>query len=453
MKLFRNIAIIILLLAAVGYGIYQWRADQTVSDIANYQLSAAQRGDLTTIIGATGIVSSNQSTVLAWQTSGIVDEVLVSTGQAVRSNQELATLKQTSLPQNLILAKAELGNAQKTLEDLPVNAELAKVKAMQDIVTFEKAVRNAQYTLDNFTVPSEQIGLTAVEAVEKFKVELDEARLAFEPYKYYPSSDPTREDLKDRLGEAQSRYDAAVKRLNYEFNLEVAEASLSKAQQDYHKWENGPDPRDVAAIQASIDAAQAALDLAHLTSPFAGTITGVNIKPGDKVNPGSIAFQVDDLSHLLVEVSVSEIDINQIKLGQEANLSFDAILSKIYRGIVVGVDRVGTSRQGVVDFIVTVELNDIDESVKPGMTAAVNIVVNELKDVLLVPNRAVRVENDQRIVYILQDNVLTQVAIQLGASSESLSEVVGGDLKVGDMIILNPPSDLGSGPPPFVRDL
>ncbi len=452
MKRFRNIVIIILVLAAAGYAFYRWQLNQANTQVSSFQLVAAERGDLTAQIGATGVVRSNQSAVLTWQTSGIIGEILVNTGQDVTAGQELATLTQTSLPQNVILAKADLANSQQALADLALNAELAKVKAMQDIVTFEQAVRDAQYMLDNFIVPTEQQDLSAVEAVEKFKTELDEARLAFEPYKFYPSSDATRERLKDDLDSAQSSYNAAVKRLKYEFNLEVAQANLSKAQQDYHKWESGPNPRDIAAVEARIEAAQATLDLTHLTAPFAGTITGVNVKPGDKASPGSVAFQIDDLTHLLVDVRVSEVDINRIKLDQEASISFDAILSKVYRGQVVEVDRVGTSNQGVVDFIVTIELSDADENVKPGMTAAVNIVVNQLKDVLLVPNRAVRVKDGERVVYILKDNSPTPVIIQLGASSDTMSEVLESDLKVGDQIVLNPPLVFeGGGPPPFVR--
>lgn len=452
MKRIINITIIILILAAAGYAIYVWRTNQVNSQISDYQLVTAERGDLTAQIGATGVVRSNQSAVLVWQTSGIVDEIFVKTGQTVEAGQELAILTQTSLPQNIILAKADLASSQQALEDLSLNAELAKVKSMQDIVTFEQAVRDAQYILDNFIVPTDQEGMTAVEAVEEFKIKLDEARLAFEPYKFYPSSDTNRQRLKEDLDSAQSSYNAAVKRLKYEFNLEVAQANLSRAQQDYHRWENGPDPRDIAAVEARIEAAQAALDLAHLTAPFAGTITGISIKPGDRVSPGSVSFQVDDLSRLLVDVRVSEVDINRIKLDQEASVSFDAILSKVYQGIVTEVDRVGTSTQGVVDFIVTIQLSDADENVKPGMTAAVNIIVNQLNDVLLVPNRAVRVKDGERVVYILQDNQPTAVVIRLGASSDSMSEVLDSDLQIGDQIILNPPLEFeGGGPPPFVR--
>jgi HlyD family secretion protein len=84
-------------------------------------------------------------------------------------------------------------------------------------------------------------------------------------------------------------------------------------------------------------------------------------------------------------------------------------------------------------------LIDPDELVKPGMTAAVNIVVNQLENVLLVPNRAVRVVDGQRVVYILVDGDLEKIEISLGASSDTHSEILDGDLKPDDLIVLNPP--------------
>jgi len=113
---------------------------------------------------------------------------------------------------------------------------------------------------------------------------------------------------------------------------------------------------------------------------------------------------------------------------------------------------VGTVNQGVVDFYVTVRLTNPDEQVKPGMTAAVTIVVSQLDDVLLVPNRAVRFKDGKQVVYILKDNQIVPVNIKLGASADVSSQVIDGELKVGDLIILNPPAQFQQGgPPPFAR--
>ncbi len=131
-------------------------------------------------------------------------------------------------------------------------------------------------------------------------------------------------------------------------------------------------------------------------------------------------------------------------------LTFDAILAQEYTGEVVEVSPVGNVVAGVVNFKMTIKLLDADEKVEPGMTAAVNIVVSQLEDVLLVPNRAVRVQDGERVVYILKGGQMEMVPIELGATADLYSEVIGGDLKDGDEIVLNPPADfmtMDGGPP------
>jgi HlyD family secretion protein len=143
---------------------------------------------------------------------------------------------------------------------------------------------------------------------------------------------------------------------------------------------------------------------------------------------------------MLVDIEIPEIDINRIKVGQPASITFDAIQNKQYKGEVIAVARVGSTGQGVVSFRVTVALLNPDEMVHPGMTAALSIIINQLNDVLLVPNRAVRTVDNQRVVYVLLNNQPVAVPIELGVSSDAFSELVAGDIKEGDLIVLNPPS-------------
>jgi HlyD family secretion protein len=458
MKKLVVILLLVAIIAAAVYAALQWQNRQKANANSDLQTVPAERGDVTATIGATGTVRSNQTAELYWGTSGSVEEVYVQVEDQVRAGDMLAKLAQTSLPQNVILAQADLVNAQKALDDLYTQAQDAKVTALQAIATHARAVKNAQFQLDNYTVPLNLAGLETMEALDAMDKKLDEARQAFEPYKYYSAGNTTRQELKEDLDQAQSDYNAAVKRLEYEYELQVAKANLEKARNDYEKWKDGPDPADISAIEARIAAAEATIGLAWIEAPFDGAITVANPKPGDQVAStvqGALtqaAFRLDDLSTLLVDVQVSEVDINQIEVGQQANLSFDAILGVEYHGSVVEVSQVGSAVQGVVDFTVTIELDDADEAVKPGMTAAVNIVVNRLEDVLLVPNRAVRIQEGKRVVYVLRDDQLVSVAITLGASSDTVSEVVAGELQEGDQIVLNPPTEFESGgPPPFVR--
>jgi HlyD family secretion protein len=188
---------------------------------------------------------------------------------------------------------------------------------------------------------------------------------------------------------------------------------------------------------------KALLNTARILAPIDGTVTQANPLVGDQVIVGNPAFRVDDLTGLLVDVEVSEVDINGVQPQQPATLTMDAIPNKTYHGNVERVSQAGDITSGAVNFAVTVRVTDPDERVKPGMTAAVNIIVMQLSDQLLVPNRAVRLVDGQRVVYVLKDGKPEQVQITLGASSDTMSVLAQGDLKEGDLLIMNPPSQRG----------
>lgn len=465
----RKILTVLVFLALVAGGWYfyaRYRQAQAAEASGNFQIVRAERGDLTATVGATGIVRANQTAVLSWQTSGSVDQVNVSLGDLVAKDEVLATLEKSSLPQTVILAEADLVSAQKALEDLlEPPSELALAQSAQEIASTEEALRDAERYVRNLKSTSPQLDIDQAHSnMVLARNKLEQVQKEFEPYENRPQDDLARATFHSKLVQAQKEYDASVRKLNNlqgtanpidlavaEANLSLVEAQLRAAQDNQARLLEGPNADDIAAAEARITAARATLNLQRITAPFDASVTQIQVKSGDQVTTGALAFRLDDLSHLLVDVSVSEVDINRISLGQDVILTFDAIFGKEYLGTVSQVSPVGTSTQGIVDFNVTVELIDPDEHVRPGMTAAVNMVVNELRDVLLVPNRAVRMREGQRVVYVLRNGALEPVRLSLGASSDTASEVVAGELKIGDQIVLNPPTQFEQNGPPFIR--
>ncbi|OGO22896.1 MAG: hypothetical protein A2Y54_08655 [Chloroflexi bacterium RBG_16_51_16] len=415
-----------------------------------FQTEVISRGDLIATVGATGSVRAHQSAVLNWGTSGIVETVMAKVGEEVEQGQVLASLLKTSLPQTVILAEADLVEAQKALDDL-LGSDTARAQALIDL-------KKAQ---DEY------------ESAYNYRVELNKKgwfkKVVVKTVNHQPVA-----EIKWYRGYADAETIAKA-----DDQLSLKKAMLEDAQRDYGRLESGPNPSDVAAAEARVAAAYATLNMSKIISPFAGTVTQVDpslnipesntssnnsagtapteklITPspystnlgvptsqisGEQVSQGQFGFRVDDLSSLLVDVQISEVDINTIDVNQAVTLTFDAILDKNYHGKVVNVSQAGDTLEGVVNFTVTMELIDADELVKPGMTAAVNIVVTELTDVLLIPNRAVRVRENERVVYTLVDGKLIPVKVTLGQSSDSSSVLVEGDLQEGDLIVLNPPN-------------
>lgn len=385
-------------------------ANMNQNEAVIYQTEAAARGNLVATVGATGSVRARQTATLVWQTTGIVEAINAKVGDRVSQDFVLASLDKASLNQSIILAEADLISAEKALEDLLVS-DTALLEAQKAVDKAEEAYEKA------YNWRMELNG----------KIEITETWWEFgvlksKKYKGYASAETIEQADKD---------------------LALAESRLDDARREYERLLKGEDSAEVVAAKARVDAAQATLNLARLAAPFDGTVTQASPEIGDQVTSGTTGFRIDDLSSLLVDVQVSEVDINSVFVGQPATLSFDAILNQEYNGKVVQVGQAGETVQGVVSFTVTVELTDADELVKPGMTAAVSIVVEEVKDVILIPNRAVRIVDGERVVYILRENQPVPVEITLGASSDTMSVLADGEIAEGDLIILNPPSFMG----------
>ena len=415
LKKYRNllIGLMVVVLAASAFIFVRRSNTDTTSQ---FQTAKVERGNLTATIGATGTVRAKQSALLIWQAAGTVDTVNVKVGDNIPSDFVMAFLAKTSLPQSVIMAEADLADAQKALDEM-MSSDTARAQAVIDL-------RDAQETFDK---------------ANNWRIELN-GKIHVKKIVYKKFRNRTIPVLKEYRGHADAGTIAKADQ-----DLALALAKLNDAQREFDRLNNG-NMADIMAAQARVDAAQSTINLARVIAPFAGTVTESYPLPGDQVSPETTAFRLDNLSSLLVDVKVSEVDINNVTIGQSVSLTFDAILGKEYHGEVIEVTQAGTADAGVVNFTVTVELTDADAMVKPGMTAAVNIVVEETKDVLLVQNRAVRLADNQRVVYVLEDGQPVQKQITLGSSSDTLSAVAGGDVKEGDLIILNPPTEFGPGP-------
>ncbi|MEI8131882.1 MAG: efflux RND transporter periplasmic adaptor subunit [Leptolinea sp.] len=468
-KLFSNkkvwIPILTVLLLGGGFLIY-WTITQNKSAAnSQYQTSPLARGSLTATVGATGTVRAKQTALLTWQTAGTVGSLLKKIGDTVGKGDRLAELAQTSLSQQIILAQADLVTAKRNLDNLE-KSNLVNSQAEQALALAQKALDDAKDKLESkkFTKADQSTIDTAYANYILTKQALDDAEPDYLGTQYKQEDDPIRAAAVSKYSAARQKRDTAYANYNYaksypdvldqaeiEANYALAEAKVKDTQREYDRLKDGPDPEDIAAARARVAATEATLKLAYLESPFAGNVTTANSKVGDQVTPASLGFRVDDLSHMYADIQVTEVDINRIAIDQNATLTFDAIPGKEYKAKVTDVGKVGTTVTGVVNFMVTVEILDPDENVKPGMTAAVNIVVNQLDNILIIQNRSVRLKDGKRIIYTLKDKVATPVNVTIGASSDTTSELVSGEVKEGDLIILNPPASANFGPPGMGR--
>jgi HlyD family secretion protein len=414
--------LIILLVVIIGGAAFLVARNARADNTSTYETTPVTRDNLTATIGATGTVRAQQSATLMWQAAGTVENVKAKVGDKVNTDDVLAELSKGSLPQSVILAQADLVSAQKALDDLQ-NSNTSLAQAAVTLRDAQDAYDTALNYYESLFKPYSYDKIIYLRKVTPFGVKMI----------------PELRKVKVKKGDEETIQKAKE-------DMDLAEAKVNDAQRAYDLLKGG-NADEIQAAQARVDAAQATINLSRLIAPFNGTVTEADPLPGDQVTAGQMAFRLDDLSRLLVDVSVSEVDINNVNVDQPVSLTFDAILGNTYNGKVVEVAKVGTEEQGVVNFKVTVELTDADEQVKPGMTAAVKVTVQEIKDAILVPNRAVRLVDGDRVVYLLVDGKPVKKEITLGASSDTMSVVLDGDVKEGDLVILNPPVEFAPGGP------
>jgi RND family efflux transporter MFP subunit len=247
---------------------------------------------------------------------------------------------------------------------------------------------------------------------------------------------PTEVDIALAQAQVTNAQDALTKLKNpTAVDIELAKQQVADAQKTLDTLQN-PTADQITVAQSRVTLAEATLGQMKITAPFTGTVTNVQTLVGDIVSTGNAAFRIDDLSKEFVDVQVSEVDISQIKVGQKAALTFDAIAGKTYNGVVSKVVLAGSVSQGVVNYPVTIQITDADASVLPGMTASVTIIVAQHDNVLLVPNRAIHTSGGQRTVTVLFQGQQISVPVTVGLIGTSYTEVSGTSLKEGDEVVI-----------------
>ena len=208
---------------------------------------------------------------------------------------------------------------------------------------------------------------------------------------------------------------------------------------------------DKATIQqreAVLDAAQVNLDYTDIISPVDGTVVSRNVTMGQTV---AASFQTPtlfliatDLTKMQVDANVSESDIGGIRNGDKATFTVDAYAKRMFEGRVTQVRQSPQTVQNVVTYDVVVSIDNSDLMLKPGLTAATRIVVDQRDAALRVPNQALRYvptgtalrEAKQQRVWVLRDGTPTPVQVTTGLDDDDFTEIVQGELKADDKVIV-----------------
>jgi HlyD family secretion protein len=414
------IILTILVLAGTGYGFRLWSQGAKESPYISVEV---QKGNVTQVVTATGSLSAVITVQVGSQVSGAIDKLFADFNSKVKKDQVVAQINQDKFKATVDQSRANL---------LAAQANVTKAKA---------SMEDAQRTLDR------------------------------------------NKELKKRDLIAQSEFDTS----QAAYDGAVAQYEVNKAQ--------------VTQAEAALNQSNVDFNNTVIRSPVDGIVVSRNVDVGQTVAASlqaPVLFLIaNDLSKMQVDTNVSEGDVGNVWVGQDVTFTVDAYPSRHFKGTVQQVRNAAIMVQNVVTYDAVVGVDNTELLLKPGMTANVEFLVSRKEDVLKIPNAALRFRplserqppaqvaaagqaggpgpeagggagrrggspnagqgsrnreggvNRQGTVYTIRDQKAIPVRVRLGISDGSYSEVVAGDLKAGDQIILSMASQTSSTPRRF----
>jgi HlyD family secretion protein len=360
---------------------------------------------------------------------GMVKDVLVQEGDHVEEGQTLVMLDDAILQNQRDQAEANRAQAKATVESAELGLEssqqsydalfdgldLATATALHNLALARDAVRDAENRVENLANPGKQTDIDTARADVVLKRDvLDKAKEDYEDYANKPEDNLIRASLQLRLSAAQAAYDDAVRDLNNlldgtndidlsigQAELDMANAQLSQAEDDYAALQSGPDPDQLALAEDSVQTAQAQLDAANanlaaaeaalesadlqiakaeLVAPSNGTVLYRNIEPGEIVSPGATVLVIAQLDDLSITVYLPEDRYGKVNLGDTAEVEVDSFPGVKFIATVIRIAdeaeftprnvQTGEGRRTTV-FAIELKLDDPEGKLKPGMPADV----------------------------------------------------------------------------------
>ena len=339
-----------------------------------YTTAIAEKGTLVVSLSASGSVSSNNSRTVTTTASGVVKKVYVKEGQKVNTGTPLLQI------------------------DLDLNGLQKYQSAYASYLSSKNSLKTAQ---DKFY---------------SLQSDLVSAKNIFDnQWSMQSPDDPTYIQKHNTLLTAQEAYD------NLQNQIKQSQTSLESSRLSY----------------------QAAGSVVY--APITGTIGSISLTPGMILNPTSDAANSSNSENKIaivktgatpsINVSLTEIDVPKVKVGNKVTVTIDALPGKTFTGKVIAIDTTGTVSSGVVNYPVTIQLDSSIDGVLANMSVTANILTNFKDSVVMVPNAAISAATDGSVtVRVMKNGQVESVPVEVGISNDTVTEIPSG-LSEGDEVV------------------
>lgn len=492
--------IISIILILVLIGAYFFIFKSKTSGETQYVTETVSKGSLTTNVTGTGQIEASNTITLSPKTSGNINYIGVKAGQNVKKGTLIASVNSND-------AKMALLNAQVSLDNLTNGPDTLTLLQKQNGLanSYNSGWNTISSYIDDMTVMITNLddiynsingylsyqNIIGLSNTGKDRVLVGESS-------YYKANDSiekltklyktlsrtsSQQEISDLINQAsagavimsntikdtQTAFNFVVDDLNYQNNASTTTTrtnisswldssnsyvnSLSSAinnirenTQSLQDTTTSITPLDIQAAQLSVQSKQVAYNGCFVYAPFDGVISTLTAQVGQSSgsNIGTIIT-----NQKLSTISLNEVDIAKIKMGQKATLTFDAIDGLTLTGEVVEIDSVGTVSQGVVSYNIQISLDIDDARVKPGMSVSATVITDSAQDVIVVPSSAIKTQNGISYVQTFSSPLApvatgaqgspstvlpAQTEVVTGLVGDTDTEITSG-LKEGDIIV------------------
>jgi HlyD family secretion protein len=385
-----TVALVLVLLIVGGV----FAATRGGTKIDPTKLAKVERGDLAKSVVATGKVTPIIKVEVKSKASGIVKNLLVDYGDHVKKGQLLAQLDKIEIQAQVDQSRAALEAAEANLKSSEADYERAKVDAEgPDVPPLKRAYDRAQGMAKDGVVSASQ------------------------------------------LDDAEKNYTMAVNKQNVakaQVTVLLAKIAQSKAQ--------------VAEDAANLKQLEEQLSYTDITSPIDGIVLSRDVQLGDAVSSilvlgstATLVMTLGDTSEVYVKGKVDESDIGKVYLGQPARIKVESFKDKTFNGKVTKISPMGVEKDNVTTFEVRVSIQNPGGELKAEMTANAEIILEEHKNVLQIPEGAILYDKDKKASVEIPDpkgkDGKDKIAVNIGISNGAKTEVLSG-LKEGDQVVL-----------------
>jgi HlyD family secretion protein len=358
------------------------------------KLQKVEKGDLAKSVVATGKVTPITKVEVKSKASGIVKKLLVDYGDRVKKGQLLAQLDKEEIQAEVEQSSAAVQAAEANLKSSDADYERAKVDAEgPDVPLLKRAYERA--------VGMAKEGVVSTSALE----------------------------------DAQKNYELALNKQN-----------VSKAQVTVLKAKIAQSQGQLSRDRANLKQLEEQLSYTDIESPIDGVVLSRNVEMGDAVSSilvlgssATLVMTLGDTSQVYVKGKVDESDIGKVYLGQPARIKVESFKDKTFNGVVTKISPMGVEKDNVTTFEVRASINNPGGELKAEMTANAEIILEEHKNVLQIPEGAIIYDKDKKASVEVPEpsakDGKKKMAVNIGISNGAKTELLSG-LKEGDQVVL-----------------